>query len=135
MSQFYVRETISEKKPKLHFYSQTGSSYVKVFSARLGLSDLKLFLEKVNFPHKVTKKSVYTDDETLFKMMVVYVGSLQNVRKKVLYTVLVNVVSSFDNFTLHFWYSEFTSRYMKTNSMVSTYRVGRALRDLYVKGY
>lgn len=90
-TRFYIWENTKEDKPRSRFYSSASTSYVRGFIVGFNMCDRKLFLEKANAPLRLTKKRIFTDDERLFKMLVVYNDSIQNVKKS-LHTVLGNDV-------------------------------------------
>ncbi|QXJ32013.1 hypothetical protein [Saccharolobus shibatae] len=132
---YYIRETLSEGKPKLHYYqvSQENRGF-KVFKASLSLSELNdILLSKTDIKFGITKKTVTINSERLFKMAVIYGGVRQTMRK---YSVsrflsVSKVLISMEEFSLQFWYTEFISRFSHRNNVVDAYKVGRAFRDLY----
>ncbi|AWR98154.1 hypothetical protein DFR86_11815 [Acidianus sulfidivorans JP7] len=134
MEKYYVRQTTSQGKPRLHFYSSlSNSNHVKVFSSNSSLEDMRILLRILDDRHRLTKSHIYTDDESLFKRMVIFSGSVQNVKRRYVYNIMAEVISKFEELSLQYWYSEFTTKYLKRKNMVDTYRVGAALRRLYVR--
>ena len=132
---FLIRETVSEGKPRLHYYlvKPEGGS-LKVFKASLSVSELNdVLLSKADVDYRRTRKTVSTESERLFKMAVIYGGvrlTLRNTSYSRL-LALAKALLSLEEFSLQFWYTEFVSRYSQTNNLVDTYRVGKAFRDLY----
>ncbi|QGA69062.1 hypothetical protein [Sulfolobus sp. E11-6] len=126
---YYIRETKAEGKPRLHMYSNN----VKVFKSSSSIESLKILLTNFNPTYKMTKKTLQLDDDNLFKALVVYAGAIQSVKRRSLYSFIAKAVIELDAYSLHFWYSEFTRRFMRRNRITDTYRIGKAFRDLYVK--
>lgn len=131
---YYIRETKSEGRPKLHYYQTNENKSVKLFKATLSISELyEMLLSRTDIKFKKTKMTVSTDSERLFKMAVVYGGVRQTLRNTshVRLLGISKAILSLEEFSLHFWYTEFVSRYLRRNNSVDTFRVSRAFRDLY----
>ncbi|MUM65786.1 hypothetical protein D1867_11165 [Acidianus infernus] len=127
---FLIREGSSFS----YYYLVRDSSTSKVFKASVTLGEFDdLILKKINAEYKRTKKTISTDNERIFKILVVYGGVRQTMRKVLASRInkLSDVLINMDEFSLHYWYSEFLTRFSRRNNVVDTYRVGRAFRDLY----
>lgn len=131
---YQIRETKSEGKERLYFYETKNEKTSKTFKATLSLNELvEQLYKRTDLKYKRTKKSVFTDSERLFKLSTVYSGVRQTMRStspsRIL--ALTKVLVTMEEYSLHFWYSEFITRYLERKNVVDTYKVGRAFRDLY----
>ncbi|WP_286188980.1 hypothetical protein [Sulfolobus sp. S-194] len=132
---YVIRESLSEGKPRLHYYriTQNNESF-KVFKASLSLSELnEILLSRTDIKFNRTKKTLSTDNERLFKMSIVY-GGVRQALRKVTKSRLISIAKallSLEEFSLQFWYTEFISRYSRRNSILDAYRVSKSFRDLY----
>ncbi|MCQ4448868.1 MAG: hypothetical protein NO076_06475 [Sulfolobales archaeon] len=134
MNPFYVREVKAKGRPRLYFYEVRNGKAFRLFKSSLSLSEIKEhLLNRVQASYKLTKKTIYTEDERLFKTLVVYGGVRQGTMNPSASRImdLSKAVASLDEFSLQFWYTEFVSRYQRRNNLLDTYRVGKAFRDLY----
>jgi len=128
--EFLIREGSSNS----YYYILRDSSSSKVFKASVTLSEINdIILKKVNIEYKRSKKTLRTENERLFKILVIYGGVRQSMRKIFASRIneLGNVLINMDEFSLQFWYTEFLTRFSKRNNMVDTYKVSKAFRDLY----
>lgn len=128
--EFLIREGSSNS----YYYILRDSSSSKVFKASVTLSEINdIILKKVNIEYKRSKKTLRTENERLFKILVVYGGVRQSMRKIFTSRIneLGNVLINMDEFSLQFWYTEFLTRFSKRNNIVDTYKVSKAFRDLY----
>lgn len=128
--EFLIREGSSNS----HYYILRDSSSSKVFKASVTLSEINdIILKKVNIEYKRSKKTLRTENERLFKILVIYGGVRQSMRKIFASRIneLGNVLINMDEFSLQFWYTEFLTRFSKRNNIVDTYKVSKAFRDLY----
>ncbi|ADX84675.1 hypothetical protein [Saccharolobus islandicus] len=129
--EYLIRETVSNR---IYYYIVRDSNSSRVFKANVSLSEIyDIILKNVNLEYKRTKKTIRTENERLFKIMIVYGGVRQAIRK--VYAKRINelgkTIIGMDEFSLQFWYTEFLSRYSRKNNIVDTYRVSRSFRDLY----
>jgi len=128
--EFLIREGSSNS----NYYILRDSSSSKVFKASVTLSEINdIILKKVNIEYKRSKKTLRTENERLFKILVIYGGVRQSMRKIFASRIneLGNVLINMDEFSLQFWYTEFLTRFSKRNNIVDTYKVSKAFRDLY----
>ncbi|MFP3203458.1 hypothetical protein DDW13_07855 [Acidianus hospitalis] len=128
--EFLIREGSSNS----YYYILRDSSSSKVFKASVTLSEINdIILKKVNIEYKRSKKTLRTENERLFKILVIYGGVRQSMRKIFASRIneLGNVLINMDEFSLQFWYTEFLTRFSKRNNIVDTYKVSKAFRDLY----
>lgn len=128
--EFLIREGSSNS----YYYILRDSSSSKVFKASVTLSEINdIILKKVNIEYKRSKKTLRTENERLFKILVIYGGVRQSMRKIFASRIneLGNVLINMDEFSLQFWYTEFLTRFSKRNNVVDTYKVSKAFRDLY----
>jgi len=81
---------------------------------------------------KPTKSGLRIYDESLYKRLLVYTATLSTIRRRnALRTLkLIETVNKLDDYSLHFWYSEFVSIF-KQRGLRSVGRVSRSLRVLY----
>ncbi|MEJ2774631.1 MAG: hypothetical protein RXR08_09865 [Sulfolobaceae archaeon] len=131
---YQIRETKSEGRERLYFYETRNEKTFRTFKATLSLNELvEQLYKRTDLKYKRTKKSMFTDSERLFKLSVVYSGVRQTMRytspSRIL--TLSKVLVTMEEYSLHFWYSEFVTRYTERKNVVDTYKVGRAFRDLY----
>ncbi len=131
---FSLREvTRSNNKPRVYYYIHNYKNS-RVFASSISFGELKEnILNRVYLKYKLTKKMLFTEDERLFKILVIYGGVRQTIRNALPYRILTlsKKIISMDEFSLQFWYTEFLSRYSERHNIVDTYRVGKAFRDLY----
>jgi hypothetical protein len=128
--EFLIREGSSNS----YYYILRDSSSSKVFKASVTFSEIDdIILKKVNIEYKRSKKALRTENERLFKILVIYGGVRQSMRKIFASRIneLGNVLINMDEFSLQFWYTEFLTRFSKRNNIVDTYKVSKAFRDLY----
>ncbi|MEJ2771395.1 MULTISPECIES: hypothetical protein [unclassified Stygiolobus] len=128
--EFLIREGSSNS----YYYILRDNSSSKVFKASVTLSEINdIILKKVNIEYKRSKKALRTENERLFKILVIYGGIRQSMRKIFASRIneLGNVLINMDEFSLQFWYTEFLTRFSQRNNIVDTYKVGKAFRDLY----
>ncbi|WP_373468449.1 hypothetical protein [Acidianus infernus] len=107
---FLIREGSSFS----YYYLLRDSSTSKVFKASVTLGEFDdLILKKINAEYKRTKKTISTDNERIFKILVVYGGVRQTMRKVLASRInkLSDVLINMDEFSLHYWYSEFLTRF------------------------
>lgn len=131
---YQIREIKSEGKERLYFYETKNEKTSKTFKATLSLNELvEQLYKRTDLKYKRTKKSVFTDSEKLFKLSTVYSGVRQTMRSTSPSRILAlsKVLVTMEEYSLHFWYSEFITRYLERKNVVDTYKVGRAFRDLY----
>jgi hypothetical protein len=131
---YQIRETKSEGRERLYFYETRNEKTFRTFKATLSLNELvEQLCKRTDLKYKRTKKSMFTDSERLFKLSVVYSGVRQTMRytspSRIL--TLSKVLVAMEEYSLHFWYSEFVTRYTERKNVMDTYKVGRAFRDLY----
>jgi hypothetical protein len=129
--EYLIRETSPNR---IYYYIIRDSSSSRVFKAAVSLSEIyDIVLKNVNVEYKRTKKTVRTENERLFKIMIVYGGVRQTIRK--VYATRINelgkIIIGMDEFSLQFWYTEFLSRYSRRNNIIDTFRVSKSFRDLY----
>ncbi|MCI4407788.1 MAG: hypothetical protein JHC26_01760 [Thermofilum sp.] len=129
--EYLVRETSPNR---VYYYIIRNGSSSRVFKAAVSLSEIyDIILKNVNVEYKRSRKTVRTENERLFKIMLVYGGVRQTIRK--VYATRINelgkIIMGMDEFSLQFWYTEFLSRYSRRNNTVDTFRVSKSFRDLY----
>ncbi|MFP3203256.1 MAG: hypothetical protein RXR43_13870 [Sulfolobus sp.] len=129
--EYLIRETSPNR---IYYYIIRNSSSSRVFKAAASLSEIyDIILKNVNVEYKRSKKTIRTENERLFKIMIVYGGVRQTIRK--VYATRINelgkIIIGMDEFSLQFWYTEFLTRFSKRNNIVDTYKVSKAFRDLY----
>jgi hypothetical protein len=129
--EYLIRETSPNR---IYYYIIRNSSSSRVFKAAVSLSEIyDIILKNVNVEYKRSKKTIRTENERLFKIMIVYGGVRQTIRK--VYATRINelgkIIIGMDEFSLQFWYTEFLSRYSRRNNIVDTFRVSKSFRDLY----
>jgi hypothetical protein len=129
--EYLIRETSPNR---IYYYVVRNGSSSRVFKAAVSLSEIyDIILKNVNVEYKRSKKTIRTENERLFKIMIVYGGVRQAIRK--VYATRINelgkTIIGMDEFSLQFWYTEFLSRYSTRNNIVDTFRVSKSFRDLY----
>ncbi|ACP44860.1 hypothetical protein YG5714_0565 [Sulfolobus islandicus Y.G.57.14] len=129
--EYLIRETSPNR---IYYYIIRNSSSSRVFKAAVSLSEIyDIILKNVNVEYKRSKKTIRTENERLFKIMIVYGGVRQTIRK--VYATRINelgkIIIGMDEFSLQFWYTEFLSRYSRRNNIIDTFRVSKSFRDLY----
>jgi hypothetical protein len=129
--EYLIRETSPNR---IYYYIIRDSSSSRVFKAAVSLSEIyDIILKNVNVEYKRSKKTIRTENERLFKIMIVYGGVRQTIRK--VYATRINelgkIIIGMDEFSLQFWYTEFLSRYSRRNNIIDTFRVSKSFRDLY----
>jgi hypothetical protein len=129
--EYLIRET---NPNRIYYYVVRNGSSSRVFKAAVSLSEIyDIILKNVNVEYKRSKKTIRTENERLFKIMIVYGGVRQAIRKA--YATRINelgkTIIGMDEFSLQFWYTEFLSRYSTRNNIVDTFRVSKSFRDLY----
>ncbi|WP_016729822.1 hypothetical protein [Saccharolobus islandicus] len=129
--EYLIRETSPNR---IYYYIIRNSSSSRVFKAAVSLSEIyDIILKNISVEYKRTKKAIRTENERLFKIMIVYGGVRQTIRK--VYATRINelgkIIIGMDEFSLQFWYTEFLSRYSRRNNIIDTYRVSKSFRDLY----
>jgi len=129
--EYLIRETGPNR---VYYYVIRNGSSSRVFKAAVSLSEIyDIILKNVNVEYKRSKKTVRTENERLFKIMIVYGGVRQTIKK--VYATRINelgkTIIGMDEFSLQFWYTEFLSRYSMKNNIVDTFRVSKSFRDLY----
>lgn len=129
--EYLIRETSPNR---IYYYIIRNSSSSRVFKAAVSLSEIyDIILKNVNVEYKRSKKTIRTENERLFKIMIVYGGVRQTIRK--VYATRINelgkIITGMDEFSLQFWYTEFLSRYSMRNNIIDTFRVSKSFRDLY----
>ena len=129
--EYLIRETSPNR---IYYYIIRDSSSSRVFKAAVSLSEIyDIILKNVNVEYKRSKKTIRTENERLFKIMIVYGGVRQTIRK--VYATRINelgkIIIGMDEFSLQFWYTEFLSRYSRRSNIVDTFRVSKSFRDLY----
>jgi len=129
--EYLIRETGPNR---VYYYVIRNGSSSRVFKAAVSLSEIyDIILKNVNVEYKRSKKTVRTENERLFKIMIVYGGVRQTIKK--VYATRINelgkTIIGMDEFSLQFWYTEFLSRYSMRNNIVDTFRVSKSFRDLY----
>ncbi len=131
---FSVREiTRKNNKPRIYYYVHNLKS-LRVFASSVSSVELKEnILDRVDLKYKLTRRMLFTDEERLFKTLVIYGGVRQSIRNPSAYRILTlsKKIVSMDEFSLQYWYTEFLSKYSARQNIIDTYRVGRAFRDLY----
>ncbi|MFP3203552.1 MAG: hypothetical protein RXR43_15465 [Sulfolobus sp.] len=129
--EYLIRETSPNR---IYYYIIRDSSSSRVFKAAVSLGEIyDIILKNVNVEYKRSKKTIRTENERLFKIMIVYGGVRQTIRK--VYATRINelgkIIIGMDEFSLQFWYTEFLSRYSRRNNIIDTFRVSKSFRDLY----
>ena len=129
--EYLIRETSPNR---IYYYIIRNSSSSRVFKAAVSLSEIyDIILKNVNVEYKRSKKTIRTENERLFKIMIVYGGVRQTIRK--VYATRINelgkIIIGMDEFSLQFWYTEFLSRYSRRSNIIDTFRVSKSFRDLY----
>jgi len=129
--EYLIRETSPNR---IYYYIIRITSRSRVFKAAVSLSEIyDIILKNVNVEYKRAKKTIRTENERLFKIMIVYGGVRQTIRK--VYATRINelgkIIIGMDEFSLQFWYTEFLSRYSRRNNIIDTFRVSKSFRDLY----
>jgi hypothetical protein len=129
--EYLIRETSPNR---IYYYIIRDSSSSRVFKAAVSLSEIyDIILKNVNVEYKRSKKTIRTENERLFKIMIVYGGVRQTIRK--VYATRINelgkIIIGMDEFSLQFWYTEFLSRYSRRSNIIDTFRVSKSFRDLY----
>jgi len=129
--EYLIRETSPNR---IYYYIIRNSSSSRVFKAAVSLSEIyDIILKNVNVEYKRSKKTIRTENERLFKIMIVYGGVRQTIRK--VYATRINelgkIITGMDEFSLQFWYTEFLSRYSMRNNIIDTFRISKSFRDLY----
>jgi len=129
--EYLLRETSPNR---IYYYVVRNGSGSRVFKAAVSLSEIyDIILKNVNVEYKRSKKTIRTENERLFKIMIVYGGVRQTIKK--VYATRINelgkTIIGMDEFSLQFWYTEFLSRYSTRNNVVDTFRVSKSFRDLY----
>jgi hypothetical protein len=129
--EYLLRETSPNR---VYYYVVRNGSSSRVFKAAVSLSEIyDIILKNVNVEYKRSKKTIRTENERLFKIMIVYGGVRQTIKK--VYATRINelgkTIIGMDEFSLQFWYTEFLSRYSMRNNIVDTFRVSKSFRDLY----
>ncbi len=129
--EYLIRETSPNR---IYYYIIRNNSSSRVFKAAVSLSEIyDIILKNVNVEYKRSKKTIRTENERLFKIMIVYGGVRQTIRK--VYATRINelgkIIIGMDEFSLQFWYTEFLSRYSRRNNIIDTFRVSKSFRDLY----
>ena len=131
--EYLIRETSPNM---IYYYIMRNTSSSRVFKAAVSLSEIyDIILKNVNVEYKRSrsKKTIRTENERLFKIMIVYGGVRQTIRK--VYATRINelgkIIIGMDEFSLQFWYTEFLSRYSRRNNIIDTFRVSKSFRDLY----
>ncbi|MBB5254120.1 hypothetical protein [Sulfurisphaera ohwakuensis] len=129
--EYLIRETSPNR---IYYYIVRNSSSSRVFKAAVSLNEIyDIILKNVNVEYKRTKKTIRTENERLFKIMIIYGGVRQTIRK--VYATRINklgkIIIGMDEFSLQFWYTEFLSRYSRRNNIIDTFRVSKSFRDLY----
>jgi len=130
--EYLIRETSPNR---IYYYIIRNSSSSRVFKAAVSLSEIyDIILKNVNVEYKRAKKTIRTENERLFKIMIVYGGVRQTIRK--VYATRINelgkIIIGMDEFSLQFWYTEFLSRYSRRNNIIDTFRVSKSFCDLYM---
>jgi len=119
----------------IYYYIIRNTSSSRVFKAAVSLSEIyDIILKNVNIEYKRSKKTIRTENERLFKIMIVYGGVRQTIRK--VYATRINelgkIIIGMDEFSLQFWYTEFLSRYSRRNNIIDTFGVSKSFCDLYI---
>jgi hypothetical protein len=130
--EYLIRETSPNR---IYYYIIRNSSSSRVFKAAVSLSEIyDIILKNVNVEYKRAKKTIRTENERLFKIMIVYGGVRQTIRK--VYATRINelgkIIIGMDEFSLQFWYTEFLSRYSRRNNIIDTFGVSKSFCDLYM---
>jgi len=128
--EYFIREGNSNT----FYYILRGNVTSKVFKTSVTLSEMyDIILKNTNMEFKRTKKTLRTENERLFKILVVYGGVRQSMRK--IYATRINELGktliNMDEFSLQFWYTESLSKFSTRNNVVDTFKVSKAFRDLY----
>jgi hypothetical protein len=81
---------------------------------------------------KPTKSGLWIYEEQLYKQLLVYAAGVSTMRNRGSLRILklIEAISKLDEYSLHFWYAEFASRF-KQGGLRGIGRVSRALRVLY----
>ncbi len=102
--EYLLRETSPNR---VYYYVVRNGSSSRVFKAAVSLSEIyDIILKNVNVEYKRSKKTIRTENERLFKIMIVYGGVRQTIKK--VYATRINelgkTIIGMDEFSLQFWY-------------------------------
>ena len=133
---FRIEEKVDRNKQILHFYQYNA----EVYKARGSIAELyEMLLSRTSSKYEIyyeknNMKSIITESERLFKQCVVYTAVKQTLRQATHLRLvsLASIILNMDEFSLHYWFVEVTSRYVRGED---TRRVGKAFAILFGDPY